>query len=294
MCYESVKKKDFRLCSSEDSTVVHSGRVPFITFKNLDKAGVVHGFSTRLGGVSDSFLSSMNLSFSRGDDPENVRENYRRISSAVGFNPDELVFTDQQHHDRVLCVGSDNAGSGYLRNPDFTDVDGILTDEKGVVLAAFFADCCGVLLYDPVRKCCGAVHSGWRGAAKKISGKAVKLMESAYQSDPEEILAAIVPCICRSCYEVGEEVREAFLDSFGSRVCDLFDPSVPGHYMLDLKLAVKMALMEAGVSEHNICTADICTKENSRLLYSHRASGGRRGNLAAFITLDPRRPELAK
>lgn len=289
MCYETVTKKDFRLCSGEDTTVIHSGEVPFITFKNLDRAGVVHGFTTRLGGVSSGYLSSMNLSFSRGDDPENVRENYRRISRAVGFNPDELVFTDQQHHDRVICVGQDNAGSGYSREPDFSDVDGILTNERGVVLAAFFADCCGVLLYDPVSECCGAVHSGWRGSVKKISGKAVKLMESAYHSDAGDIQAAILPCICRSCYEVGEEVRQAFMDSFGSVAQDFFDPSVPGHYMLDLKQAVRTALIEAGISEHNICTADICTMENSSLLYSHRASAGRRGNLAAFITLDPRK-----
>ena len=177
--------------------------VPFFVFPSIEKTGsVVHGFSTRLGGVSEGIFSSMNVSFTRGDREEAVRENYRRLGAAMGFSCENLVCTDQTHTVNLRVVTEEDRGKGFVRPKDYTDIDGLVTDVPGLVLAAFYADCVPLYLVDPVRRCIGLSHAGWRGTVGKIGKKTVELMREQYGSSPEDLVAAIGPSICQSCYEV--------------------------------------------------------------------------------------------
>lgn len=259
--------------------------VPWLAFPALEKLpGYVHGFSTRLGGVSTGHLASMNLSFSRGDAPERVRENFGRIAGAIGFAAEDLVFSDQTHTTNVRVVTGADRGKGFACPRDYTDVDGMVTDEPGLVLATFYADCVPLYFIDPVRRAVGLSHSGWRGTAGKIGKVTVQTMQRAFGSRPEDIVAAIGPSICRDCYEVSGDVIEEFRENFTKAECEeLFYQKENGKYQLDLWRANELILEEAGVLPQNISTTDVCTCCNPELLFSHRASRGQRGNLAAFL-----------
>ncbi len=261
--------------------------VPFFVFPSIEKTGaVVHGFSTRLGGVSEGIFSSMNVSFTRGDQEEAVRENYRRLGAAMGFSCENLVCTDQTHTVNLRVVTEEDRGKGFVRPKDYTDIDGLVTDVPGLVLAAFYADCVPLYLVDPVRRCIGLSHAGWRGTAGKIGKKTVELMREQYGSSPENLVAAIGPSICQSCYEVSKDVIEKFQEAFDERFWpELFYEKDGGKYQLNLWRANELGFLEAGVRAERIAAAGVCTCCNPGLLFSHRASRGRRGNLGAFLML---------
>lgn len=261
--------------------------VPYFTFPVFDELpGIVHGFSSRLGGVSEGCLSSMNLSFSRGDEPERVRENFRRIAESIGFSEKDLVFSMQTHTVNVRRVGKEDCGRGLERPVGYRDVDGLVTNEPGVVLATFYADCVPLFFVDPVRRCIGLSHSGWRGTVGKIGKETVEMMAREFGSDPEDILAAVGPSICQECYEVSEEVIGLFRENFAENLWPkLFYRKDNGHYQLNLWEANRLIFQEAGILPEHITVTDICTACNPELLFSHRASGGKRGNLAGFLEL---------
>ena len=261
--------------------------VPFFVFPSIEKTGaVVHGFSTRLGGVSEGIFSSMNVSFTRGDREEAVRENYRRLGAAMGFSCENLVCSDQTHTVNLRVVTEEDRGKGFVRPKDYTDIDGLVTDVPGLVLAAFYADCVPLYLVDPVRRCIGLSHAGWRGTVGKVGKKTVELMREQYGSRPEDLVAAIGPSICQSCYEVSKDVIEKFQEAFDERFWpELFYEKGGGKYQLNLWRANELGFLEAGVRAEGIAAAGVCTCCNPGLLFSHRASRGRRGNLGAFLML---------
>ena len=261
--------------------------VPFFVFPSIEKTGaVVHGFSTRLGGVSEGIFSSMNVSFTRGDREEAVRENYRRLGAAMGFSCENLVCSDQTHTVNLRVVTEEDRGKGFVRPKDYTDIDGLVTDVPGLVLAAFYADCVPLYLVDPVRRCIGLSHAGWRGTVGKIGKKTVELMREQYGSSPEDLVAAIGPSICQSCYEVSKDVIEKFQEAFDERFWpELFYEKDGGKYQLNLWRANELGFLEAGVRPERIAAAGVCTCCNPGLLFSHRASRGRRGNLGACLML---------
>ena len=185
-----------------------AGDVVFLSNTVFDRLGwLYHGFSTREGGVSTGIYRSMNLSFRNSDSDEHVLENYRRIGQAVGFRPDRAVSFSQIHSSIVHEVTGGDAGTGVVRPAKF-EADGMVTNEAGITLTVLHADCVPILLADPVKRCIGAVHSGWRGTTAKIGMQAVRKMQDLYKSRPEDILAAIGPSICRDCYEVSGDVIE--------------------------------------------------------------------------------------
>lgn len=280
-------KSEFRLSNENQSTMIQEKNgVPFITFSKLKEAGVTHGFSTRLGGVSQEHLASMNLSFARGDSPLNVHENFRRMGEAIGFTPEQLVFSDQQHQSVIRKVTKEDAGKGIVRTRDYTCVDGLVTDEPGLCLATFYADCVPLFFYDPVKNVVALAHSGWRGTVAKIGAKMVHLMERDYGCMDYNIIAAIGPSICKDCYEVSRDVYEEFEKSFAvSELEEIFETKTDGKYQLDLWKANELILTQAGIQKEHLDVTDICTCCNPDLLFSHRASHGKRGNLAAFIML---------
>lgn len=273
--------------SSTDIDLKIEKEVPFLYFKNLEDTNLVnHGFSTRLGGVSKNHLGTMNLSFTRGDDDENVFENYRRITNAMELDYEKLVLSHQTHTTNILVVTKEDMGKGLTREKEYTDIDGFITNERGITLVTFYADCVPLLFVDPVNKAIGASHSGWRGTVNKMGKVTVDRMHQEYGTNPQDIIAAIGPSICMDCYEVSEEVIEEFARNFSQTIMeDICYKKENGKYQLDLWKANKYVLLEAGIKEENIAVTNICTCCNSNLLFSHRASHGLRGNMAALIGL---------
>ena len=269
---------------SETLKINKNGELLYITFPKIAELGITnHAFSTRLGGVSEGFLSSMNMSFSRGEKAENVRKNYEILCNAVGIKTENLVFTKQTHTDNVIVVTEKDRGTGFLK-PSFEDIDGLVTNCKNVALVTQFADCTPLLFCDPEKKVIGSCHSGWRGTVKKIGLKTVELMKNTFGCNPQDIVAAIGPNIGSCCYEVDEPLFEAFSNAkFDTE--EIFTKKENGKYMLDLRLANKQVLLEAGISEKNIDITDICTCCNSTEMFSHRAHGVKRGNMCAIIEL---------
>ena len=275
-----------------DMQVRQNNGVTYLFYPRLEQeSAIVHGFSTRLGGVSEGYLGSMNLSFSRGDNPENVLENYRRISKAIGFPVESIVTSDQTHTTNIRRVEKEDAGKGVTKEKDYRDVDGLITNVPGLILGTFYADCVPLLFVDPVHHAIGCSHSGWRGTVGEMGKKTVEAMREAYGSRPEDIFAAIGPSICQDCYEVGKDVSETFERLFSQEryqdvsLKNILTEKVNGKYQLDLWRANEAILLGAGILKEHLSMTDICTCCNPSYLFSHRASKGRRGNLAAFLML---------
>lgn len=261
--------------------------VAYLTFPALEECGLVsHAFSTRLGGASEGRFSTMNFSFTRGDDPEHVRENYRRMAAVLGVSVERMTLSWQTHTTNVRVVTEADAGKGIVRERDYRDVDGLVTDVPGVTLVTFSADCVPLYFVDPVHRAIGLAHSGWRGTVARMGRVTLETMNRVYGTRPQDVIAAIGPSICRDCFEVGEEVIDMFAAEFAAQYHrKLFYRKENGRYQLDLWLANQIVLKEAGVSAGRISTTDICTRCNPQLLFSHRFHGEARGNLAAFLCL---------
>ena len=259
--------------------------VTYLTWPEFEKIpGFVHGFSTRLGGVSEGIYSSMNLSFTRGDKEEAVRENYNRISAALGFSPEDIVTSDQTHTANVRVITAEDRGNGITKPRPYTDVDGMITNVPGLVLATFYADCVPLYFADPVHKAVGLSHSGWRGTAAGIGAVTVKELQKHYGTRPEDIYAAVGPSICQDCYEVSEDVILEFQKTFSRELWkDIFYRKENGKYQLNLWEANRQILLGAGILPEHISMPNLCTCCNPEFLYSHRASQGKRGNLGAFL-----------
>ena len=271
----------------ETSILQERAGVPFLQFPMLEETGmVIHGFSTRLGGVSKGEWSSMNLSFTRGDREADVRENYRRIGEAIGFSCGALVCSDQTHTTNIRVVTEADRGKGFTRARDYTDMDGLITNVPGLVLATFYADCVPLYFADPKKKVIGLSHSGWRGTVGKIGKKTVERMQEEYGCKPADIRAVIGPSICQSCYEVSLDVIEEFQRAFSEETWPLlYKKNENEKYQLDLWKANEIILKEAGIATEHLAVTDRCTCCNPSLLFSHRASRGKRGNLGAFLML---------
>ena len=261
--------------------------VPYIQFKNLSATGIVkHGFSTRKGGVSTGLFSSMNLNFKRGDDPDAVLENYRRMAAALNMRVEDMVLSDQTHTTNVRVITEEDRGKGILKPQDYSDVDGMITNVPGIVLVTSYADCVPLYFVDPVRKAIGLSHSGWKGTVGHIGQKTVWKMHEVYGSEPKDIVAAIGPSICQSCYEVSDDVAEAFRANFtADEAADILLDKGNGKYQLDLWKANWYVLTDAGILTEHLSVTDLCTACHPDLLWSHRKTNGQRGGLSAFLSL---------
>ena len=261
--------------------------VPYIQFKNLSATGIVkHGFSTRKGGVSTGIFSSMNLNFKRGDDPDAVMENYRRMAAALNMRVEDMVLSDQTHTTNVRVITEEDRGKGILKPQDYSDVDGMITNVPGIVLVTSYADCVPLYFVDPVRKAIGLSHSGWKGTVGHIGQKTVWKMHEVYGSEPKDIVAAIGPSLCQSCYEVSDDVAEAFRANFtADEAADILLDKGNGKYQLDLWKANWYVLTDAGILPEHLSVTDLCTACHPDLLWSHRKTNGQRGGLSAFLSL---------
>ena len=276
----------FRRKGAREVLLLENRNIPLLTFPALTQTGCVrHGFTTRAGGASSGIFATMNLSSHRGDDPAAVRENFRRIAQALETDASRFVFTDQTHTTNVRVVTEEDAGKGLVKPQDYTDTDGLVTNVPGLMLTAFFADCVPLYFVDPVRRAIGLSHSGWKGTVNRMGAVTVRLMQETYGTDPADLVCAIGPSICMDCYEVSSDVADAFAEEFSDHTDEILLSKGHSKYQLDLWQSNRIVLEEAGVLPEHISVTDICTCCNPDLLFSHRASKGKRGNLGAFLAL---------
>jgi len=265
--------------------------VTYMTFDLFKSAGIKHGFSTRLGGVSTGVYGSLNLGFNRGDSDENVRENFKRIATALDMNYERMCLSKQTHTTNVIVVEEKDAGNGIMHPIPYDNVDGIITNVKDMPLVTFYADCVPLFFYDPAKQVVALSHSGWRGTVGKIGKATIVKMHEVFGCEPKDIICGVAPSICKNCYEVSVDVANEFRKAFGEKADkyllrpSTFNPDDQDKYMLDLWEACHQVFLEAGVPEENIEITDYCTRCNPDLFYSHRIMGANRGSLAAFISL---------
>lgn len=279
----------YRHKNSRQVRVNQKGEMVYLTFPILEEQKAVnHLFTTRMGGASEGIYSTMNLSYTRGDKKEAVDENYRRVASTLHCRVDDIVCSDQTHTTNLRVVSGRDCGKGVTKEKDYSDVDGLLTDEPGIYLATFFADCVPLYFVDIKKKAIALAHSGWRGTVARMGQCVVEKMREIYGTDPGDLLAVVGPSICQECYEVSEDVASAFATAFPKpgQERELLDDKGGGKYQLDLWRANEIILTEAGIPREQIQVTDLCTCHNAACLFSHRASHGQRGNLGAFLGLN--------
>ncbi len=259
--------------------------VVYYTFPSFDAVPFVrHGFSTRLGGVSVGIYESMNLSYTRGDDPVAVRENFRRFCDAVGVNSNDAVVSAQEHHTTLYNATAADRGRGVTRERGYTDVDGLLTDEPNVVLFTQYADCVPLFFVDPIKRVVATSHAGWRGTAAQIGAVTVQRMVSDYGCRPETILAAIAPSIGPCCFEVDAPVITAF-EALSCYDDTCYTVVSQDKVRIDLWEVNRRTLIQAGVKPAHITVTDLCTRCHPDVFWSHRVTGGQRGSLAGCISI---------
>ena len=252
------------------------GSFEYLVAENIPAA---HGFTGRLGGVSQGHLESLNLGMHRGDDPENVAKNYAIVENALGFDLKKLVFANQIHSNTVRVV-TDKDCLGSLSHRLYPECDGLVTNTPGVAIAVFTADCTPILYYDPVTGAVGAAHAGWRGTAAGIAEKTVEAMVSAFGCNPKNIRAAIGPNIGACCFETHNDVPEAMLAALGEEAKPYIFPQGE-KFRVDLKGINAHFLRRAGVE--NIEIAKECTVCEAHRFWSHRVTKGKRGSQIAII-----------
>ena len=252
-----------------------------LCWRQAESLAVPHAFTTRPGGVSTGSLASLNLGESRGDAPGNVAENWRRLCAAAGFPPERLVFSRQVHKTEVRTVTSADVHRIGERVP--YEADGLVTDEPGLALCVFAADCVPILLWDPVRSVIAALHAGWRGTAANMAQAGVRAMAERFGCDPANLRGAVGPSIGGCCYETGPEVPEA-MRRLPADVSDCLALR-EGRRYVDLRGINRRLLTAAGIPPENLDCSDECTMCSHDLFWSHRYTRGDRGVQAAVIML---------
>ncbi len=310
---------------------IHENGMEYLTFPSLDATGIVsHSFSTRIGGASKGYYSATNFSFTRGDVKEDVEENYRRMAQILGYGRtlEHFVTTFQTHTTNVMRITKDDMGKGVCKDRNYVDVDGMITNEPGIILTTFHADCPPIYFVDPVHKAIGLSHSGWKGTVGRIGARTVEAMTREFGTDPSDLICAIGPSICVDCYEVSSDVAEKFIEEFeiedipeyisdfenrnSDNPLEIYNNNsiekventssiikrnreetpvilykkAGSKYQLNLWEAIRRTLIEAGVNSENISITDICSHCNPDYIFSHRTTGEKRGNLAAFLVLN--------
>lgn len=272
----------------EGETYLEEGaHVPLLRFRACrGQSWMQLAFSTRLGGVSKKEeLSTLNLGWDRGEPAENICENYRRVCRQLGVDYRQLVLSDQVHGTTVQYVGREQTGGEKIEKK-LSGVDGLITDVPGLILATSYADCVPLFFFDPVRHIIASSHSGWKGTVSMIGQKTVEQMQER-GCRPGDIIAVIGPSICQECYEVGGDVAERFYDAYPVQDYEqILTKKEGGKYQLDLWAANWLQLKKAGIAPEHIHLSGICTCCNHKLLFSHRATNGRRGNLNGFMMIN--------
>ena len=262
---------------------ITKGDLTYVTFAPWENSDIIHGFTTKFGGVSKEHLASLNLGFNRGDDDSNVLENYNRVCAALGVDRESLVLSKQVHETNITKVTKEHKGNGIDIPNIFESVDGIYTTEKDITLVTHYADCVPLFFYAPKHKIIGMVHAGWRGTVGEIGKKMVECWVGE-GIDPSDIEVVIGPSIGHCCFEVGDEVADEFKVKFAGEPYITFNEET-NKYHIDLWECNSKVLRDAKVPEKNIIKSGLCTCCNSDIFFSHRKSKGQRGTMGAFMCL---------
>ena len=253
-----------------------------LVYYTCDALTTPHMFTTKFGGVSTGHLSSLNLGFSRGDERENVLQNYQIVADHFHVPRERMTMTKQVHGDCVRVVDETTMGMG-LSQPMQWETDAIITNLPGVPLCGYYADCVVTLLHDPVSRSIGVCHAGWRGTASGILAKTVQKMQEQYGARPQNIQAVIGPSIHACCFETDEDVPQAMRETMGP-AAEPFIEKRGAKYWIDLQGINQMHLEQAQVG--TIVESGLCTKCMHEEIWSHRATHGLRGVQSGVIMLE--------
>jgi len=250
----------------------------YFQFSIFDKLPLFHAVLTRQGGFSNAPYQSLNFGGTVGDHPDKVIKNHHKAFNTLGYRFNSRFDVWQVHGTNIVCADAP-------RDPNlgFMKADGILTRNPDITLFMRFADCVPILLADPNKGVIGIVHAGWKGTSLQISRAAIETMKEKYGSDPKDIRAGVGPSICSSCYQVGEEVFNAFSENFGDHAEKFFRTN-NGDLHLDLWSANRFTLESSGVQKIEI--AGLCTADNLDDWYSHRAEAGKTGRFGVLMRLE--------
>lgn len=261
--------------------IITKNNVKYIEFPHIREVGIfTHGFSTRVGGISPPPFDGLNLGFTTSDAEENLSVNRRLFLDALGISG------KQMHQLVELVHGYAVLNANQLKNNEIPEADGIVTNQKNILLVATFADCIPIFLADPVKKVCAVIHAGWRGTFQDIAAQGVKKMTADFGSNPRDILAGIGPGIGRCCFETGSGVANSFFYKYPQwkdLIKEIFNNNQDKKWKIDLPGLNLRILLKAGLSEGNVCIADLCTFCRKDLFFSYRRDGAVSGRMAAVI-----------
>ncbi|MCL1975574.1 MAG: peptidoglycan editing factor PgeF [Firmicutes bacterium] len=248
--------------------------------------GLIHAFSSRIGGISHGCCSTLNLAYAHPEDTAvNVRENWRRFSAAINIDYNHAVLTQQNHTINIYEAFEKDAGRGMTRPVGYNNIDALITGVLNLPIITYHADCAPLFFYAPKQRLIGLAHAGWRGTAL---GMASAMVECFVQHGVAvtEILVGIGPSAGPCCYEIGEEVAACFKDFCNETVSLLCTvKNNPGKYKLNLWEANRLFLIKSGIKPENIIISGICTICNPKMFFSHRIQGKARGTMAAVMML---------
>lgn len=297
---------DIRYSDEKKIFDLHTDGIPRLSLRMFDELGVPNLFSTRLirydeisgrrfGGIRVAVMDDDSI-----EEASPVCRGFRdRLAHQIGSSISMEVVTDQRHTNYVHVASKEDFGVATVGNFALHRqyVDGVVTDIPDALLTVFGADCPSVYIADPVRRCIGLVHAGWKGTLGKIPEVAIAQMVVKFGCEPEDMYAAIGPGVCGDCYEMGDEVYDAFAEQWGmddaDRILRRYEPGegsdalkikymmagrhtgvskqTESKYHLDLREANKLTLMRAGVPEDHIAVSNVCTMCNTDTFYSYRA-----------------------
>ncbi len=240
-------------------------------------AGLRHGIFTRQGGASQGAWSSLNLGAAIGDDLAAVRENHARMYAALGVNAQRATSCWLVHSTEVIVVGDAKNGRQLPK------ADCLITDRPDTPLVMRYADCVPLIAYDPLKRAIGLAHAGWRGTVQGMASKMVMALQQTYGCCPADIEVLIGPAISQRNYAVGEEVLQQARAYFGETAQIIWRDPVSGAAHFDLWRANLLDLQQRGVNKVRVL--DICTHDNTREFFSHRAEAGRTGRFGVVVSL---------
>ena len=262
---------------------VHSkGPVPFVSSALLGaNACLKHWFCGRIGGAGSGPYAGMNLSRRVGDSPDVVARNHEILADGLGLPRPPLVLK-QVHGNAVVVAGPDNLGGLYDNPPE---ADAIITAMRNVPLAILTADCVPIVVLDVGTPSLAVVHAGWRGTVRSVLWKTILAMFEEFGADPSDCYAAIGPAVESKCYEVGNDVREAFIKGlpYGA---DVLERGNDAHWALDLREANRRQILDARLSPSRVAACPYCTRCETDWFFSARRDGersGRHGTVAMLV-----------
>lgn len=258
----------------------NKGEIVYITLPSWRERGVDVLFSSRRGGVSEGAFSSLNLGLHVGDEKERVIENRRRVLELLGTSLDSAVCCEQVHGSEVAVVGKEQIGCGVLDyGTSLRGFDAMVTDEPGLYLMTFYADCYSLYFHDPVNRAIGLAHSGWKGTAGGIAARTIEKMREVFKTSPAELEVFIGPGIGKCCFEISTDLAgrvEKELGYLGNFIIEK-----DNLLYWDLKETNCRLLVENGIKPENIIVCDMCTACHSEYFFSYRRDKGITGRMAA-------------